>query len=253
MSKKKTTEQFISDAIKVHGDKYDYSKVEYVNNRTKVTIICPIHGAFEQNPKSHINGHDCSRCFNASKNKYDKAIFDIPNSCLTKYYSHWACILERSFCPKYKAKYPTYKDVTICDEWLTLSNFKTWFESHESGYKEGYHLDKDILVKGNKTYSPETCCFVPSEINTLLISQFNHRGELPIGVKKTGSKYSAQLSRNKHRVYLGYFNTPLEAFNAYKTAKEKYIKELAEKYFQEGKITERVYNALMKYEVEITD
>jgi hypothetical protein len=58
------------------------------------------------------------------------------------------------------------------------------------------------------------------------------------------------LNRNK---YLGYYATPLEAFNAYKTAKEEYIKELAEKYFQEGKITERVYNALMKYEVEITD
>ena len=53
--------------------------------------------------------------------------------------------------------------------------------------------------------------------------------------------------------FIGRFNTPLEAFNAYKIAKENYIKELAEKYFQEGKITEKVYNALMKYEVEITD
>lgn len=251
--RKLTTEEFIAKARLVHGDKYDYSLTSYVGNRTKVIIICPIHGAFEQSPKLHLRGHGCNLCYVCGKNRYNKGNFDIPNSCATDYYKHWACMLERSFCPKYKAKYPTYKDVTICDEWLTLSNFKTWFESPESGYKEGYHLDKDILVKGNKIYSPETCCFVPSKINTLLVSQFNHRGEFPIGVKKVRSKYLAQLSRNKHRVYLGYFNTPLEAFNAYKAAKENYIKELAERYFQEGKITERVYNALMKYEVEITD
>ena len=251
--KKLTTEEFIAKARLVHGDKYDYSLTNYVGNRTKVIIICPIHGAFEQSPKLHIRGHGCNLCYVCSKNKYNKGNFDIPNSCTTDYYKHWASILERSFCPKYKAKYPTYKDVTICDEWLTLSNFKTWFESPESGYKEGYHLDKDILVKGNKIYSPETCCFVPQEINLMIVRKQRTNHDLPPFVAKSGNKYTSSVQQNGRHIRLGFYQTPLEAFNAYKNAKERHIRNVAEKYFQEGKITERVYNALMKYEVEITD
>ena len=55
-------EQFIDKARKVHGDKYDYSKVEYVNNRTKISIICPMHGEFLQTPNAHLNGHGCQKC-----------------------------------------------------------------------------------------------------------------------------------------------------------------------------------------------
>ena len=50
MSRKKTKEQFIAEAKNVHGDKYDYSKVVYIDANTKVTIICPIHGMFFQKP-----------------------------------------------------------------------------------------------------------------------------------------------------------------------------------------------------------
>lgn len=62
MAKRKTTEQFIADARKVHGDKYDYSKAEYVNSKTKVSVICPIHGEFEQCPTDHLEGHECRKC-----------------------------------------------------------------------------------------------------------------------------------------------------------------------------------------------
>ena len=60
--KKKTTEEFIKDSIKIHGDKYDYSKVEYINNDTKVCIVCPIHGEFWQTPNKHLNGRGCQKC-----------------------------------------------------------------------------------------------------------------------------------------------------------------------------------------------
>lgn len=59
---RKTTEEFIEEAKKIHGDKYDYSKVEYKNNKTKVTIICPEHGKFEQSPEHHLSGHGCRKC-----------------------------------------------------------------------------------------------------------------------------------------------------------------------------------------------
>ena len=132
-----------------------------------------------------------------------------------------------------------------------LATFKRWYESFN--YQD-YHLDKDILVKNNKVYSPDTCCLVPPEINMLFTKRQNDRGKQPIGVcyiKRSG-KYSATIHKLRN-VHLGFFDTPEEAFQAYKSAKETYVKELATKYFQEGKITQRVYQALMEYQVEITD
>jgi hypothetical protein len=64
-----TTDEFIAKAKKIHGDKYDYSKVEYVNDRTKVCIICPKHGEFWQTPNSHLNGYGCSKCAYEVKGK----------------------------------------------------------------------------------------------------------------------------------------------------------------------------------------
>ena len=58
-----TTEEFIEKARKVHGDKYDYSKVKYKNGHEKVVIICPKHGEFKQTPNSHLMGQGCSKCF----------------------------------------------------------------------------------------------------------------------------------------------------------------------------------------------
>ena len=63
MPKKKTREEFIQDAREKHGDKYDYSKVEYMNNHTKVCIICPDHGEFWQTPHSHTQGQGCPKCY----------------------------------------------------------------------------------------------------------------------------------------------------------------------------------------------
>ncbi len=64
---KLTTEEFIARAKAVHGDRYDYSKVEYVNNSTPVVIICPEHGAFEQRPNNHFNGNGCPKCARATQ------------------------------------------------------------------------------------------------------------------------------------------------------------------------------------------
>ncbi|WGZ93393.1 MAG: DUF723 domain-containing protein [Candidatus Thiothrix putei] len=65
--RKLTTKEFIKRSREVHSDRYDYSKVEYVNNKTKVVIICPEHGDFEQSPNSHLSGIGCPHCANESK------------------------------------------------------------------------------------------------------------------------------------------------------------------------------------------
>ena len=62
MSKRKTTNEFINEAKKVHGEKYDYSKVEYIDRKTKVCIICPEHGEFWQAPSNHLHGQSCPEC-----------------------------------------------------------------------------------------------------------------------------------------------------------------------------------------------
>lgn len=170
----------------------------------------------------------------------------------TKEYTSWSGVLKRGNSKFFKEKNPTYRDATVCKEWHNYQNFAKW---HEQNYHpeimKGWHLDKDILLKGNKLYSPETCCFVPHEINSLIIKSNKCRGVLPIGVKKQNKKYISTLSKNGKCVFLGSFDTPEEAFQAYKIAKEAHIKEVADEW--RGQITEPCYQALYNYKVEITD
>ena len=146
------------------------------------------------------------------------------------FYAKWLSALERGVSEKYAIKKPSYADVTVNEEWKYFSKFKAWMETKNW---KGLQLDKDILVKGNKIYSPETCCFVPSEVNNLIIFSNSARGEYPVGVTfhKRLKKYAANISLGGVIKHLGYFDEVSEAFNSYKIAKERYIKFVAEKYF----------------------
>ena len=157
----------------------------------------------------------------------------------------WREMLRRCYSPNFLFQNPSYKGCSVCNEWLSFSNFKRWFDNN---YVDGYQLDKDILVKGNKIYSPNTCCFVPQEINNLFTKTTIRRGKYPIGVWKRNDNGKFR-ARNTGKTY----NTELEAFYDYKKVKEAYIKEIAEKYFQKNKIQKNVYDSLMNYKVEISD
>lgn len=170
-------------------------------------------------------------------------------------YIVWKSILFRCYSNKFHRKRSSYSECSICDEWKIYSNFKKWFYKN---YIRGYQLDKDILIKGNKLYSPNACCFVPPEINTLIINARASRGSTPIGVSEriyeSGKKvYRACIRMNCAYVCLGTFDTQEGAFVAYKSAKEAYIQEIATKYYNDKKITKNVYDALLKYKIEITD
>ena len=128
--------------------------------------------------------------------------------------------------------------------------------SIEKNLKFLYTVDPnlDLLIKGDKVYSEDTCVFIPVEINSLLTKREALRGEHLIGVywDKTNKAFKAQVSKSKgKREYLGLFNTEIEAYNAYKVAKESFVKEQAEKW--KSQIDDRAYEALMAYTVEITD
>lgn len=175
------------------------------------------------------------------------------NNKRTNAYTKWADMVKRCYNEKSQENLPTYRTVTIFEEWECFQNFAEWVEKNcNLETMKGWHLDKDILIKGNKIYSPETCCLVPQEINNLFIKSDKARGEYPIGVSKEKRRFKAELSTGKNtRIYLGTFNTPEEAFQTYKIAKELRIKEMADKYKKE--IIPEVYQAMYNYQVEITD
>ena len=176
-------------------------------------------------------------------------------------YNKWQSMLKRCFDNKYKDRYPTYKGVTCCDRWLCFANFLEDFEILKQEYNwdndKKLNLDKDILNKNNKIYSLENCVLVPDWINKLFIKSDASRGDCPVGVTyhKRCKKYEAQCNINGKQISLGYYSTPQEAFNAYKIAKEQEIKRVAEDCVSKSYITQesRLYNAMISYQVKITD
>ena len=180
------------------------------------------------------------------------------NGVLTKEYDIWKSMLRRCYSDDFKKKRPTYIGCEVSDNFKNYEYFYEWCNSQVGFGNDGdgnpFQLDKDLLVKGNKVYSENTCVFIPSEINSLLINCTASRGENLIGVcwHKKGKAFEARVRKNKGgSEHLGLFKTEIEAFNAYKEAKESYIKELANKW--KSQIDPRAYKALMNYEVSIDD
>ncbi|MDU6995948.1 MAG: hypothetical protein E6356_13895 [Terrisporobacter othiniensis] len=177
------------------------------------------------------------------------------NSKMVKQYKIWSDLLRRCYDSKWYEKQPTYVNCTMCEEWHNYNTFYKWFdENYYEIQGERVALDKDILYKGNKLYSPETCVFVPQSINNLFVKRDAARGKYPIGVSYNKTKGRFQVRCNneyKERIDLGDFNNPIDAFNEYKRFKELVIKKKAD--LCKDLIPEKLYEAMYKYEVEITD
>lgn len=150
------------------------------------------------------------------------------------YYSKWKGILKRGFCPVYKAKYLTYKYVTICEEWKYLSNFIKWVDSQPNKDWVNCEPDKDLLIIGNKHYSPETVVFVSSKINRFILDSGKTRGDCTVGVNykinliKKPYKASCKCPYSGKQIHLGYFSTELEAHKAWQSKKHEYACQLAD-------------------------
>ena len=176
------------------------------------------------------------------------------NGVLTKEYMLWCRMLERCYSNTYKKKYPTYEGCEVSENFKSYEYFYEWCNKQVGFCNEGWQLDKDLLIKGNKTYSENTCVFLPNEINSLLTRREALRGEHLIGVNwhKRDKAFVAKVNKNKGKQeHLGYFKTEIEAFNAYKQAKEAFVKEQANRW--KSQIDKRAYDSLMNYTVEITD
>ena len=176
------------------------------------------------------------------------------NGVQTKEYALCCDMLRRCYSDDFKKRQPTYDGCEVSDSFKSYTYFYEWCNKQIGFDNEYWQLDKDLLIKGNKVYSEDSCIFLPKEINSLLTKSNKTRGEHLIGVcwYKKDKAFVARVNKNKGgSEYLGSFNTEIEAFKAYKKAKESFIKEQADKW--KSQIDERAYEALMNYTVEITD
>jgi len=162
------------------------------------------------------------------------------------FYSRWVGMLCRCYSDEYHETRPSYIGCTSCPEWLYFSKFKSWMAKQDW---KGKHLDKDLLIQGNKIYSPKTCLFVSAEVNTLLVSSKKNRGAYPIGVgfDKKRNKYCAKYRNGKKVVNLGYYKTIELAFSVYKKFKYERIKCVA------NMQSEPLRSALLNFKINFDD
>ena len=228
--------------IDVYFPKYDWTFVHArYDNFKKGKIKCPYE------PRTFGVGY-------LGEGKYKMS----ENGKYTDEYKIWHGMLKRCYDPKYHERKPTYKGCTVEDYLLNFQNMGEWInENYYEVPGARMCLDKDILCKGNKVYSRETCIFVPERINLLFIKCDKSRGKNPIGVTPTSSgNYQAHCNNGYGKtIALGVYSTKEEAFRVHKEYKEKIIKDVIDSY--EGIIPEPYYSrlktAMYNYEVEIDD
>jgi hypothetical protein len=165
-------------------------------------------------------------------------------------YNRWKSMFTRCYYPDELSRHPTYAGCTVAEEWHNFQVFAEWYYQQPNHDKQGFHLDKDLLVTGNKVYGPDFCSFVPNRINKLLTNSARSRGKYPQGVSKhrKDGKYYASLCVDNRQKCLGGYATPEEAVEVYREAKERYVREQAEKY--KDVLHHKVYYNLMNYSLE---
>lgn len=175
------------------------------------------------------------------------------NGNRTKEYSVWYAMMQRCYSENLDKSKNSYKSVFVCDDWHNFQNFAEWYKNNYYEIdKEKIALDKDILIKGNKVYSPSTCVFAPTRINNLILSTKAKRGDLPLGVYLEGGRYRVQCkNENKKRKNLGRYDSVDEAFLTYKKYKEDLIVKIADVY--KSKIPKKLYEGLLRYKIEKFD
>lgn len=217
----------------VHGDKYDYSNSRYTRGKDKIIITCLKHGDFIQRASTHLRGSGCPKCFQERNGGIvcGVGINDVGQIDIGLF-TTWRGMLFRCYDKRYNS---AYSGCEVCDEWKTLSKFSVWYYNN---HREGWQLDKDILGDG-KLYSPQTCCFVPPEINMCLVGKDSE------GVTYAKNKWQASFSQK----YIGRYTTKKDAILAYKKIKGEHIKTLAHKYGDV--LPTRVYEKLLEHALRL--
>lgn len=255
-----TKSVFLERLYEKYGDKITHIGALFDFYDKGQEFNCKIHGDFTCVPsdilrKERIGCSWCGRESSAKKNTGKKkptgvmlcerrGIFGVGYRDIVAYCEGkplrtakmWYGLLARCYCEKTQEKNPSYIGCNVSEDWLTYSKFKADVEKMVGYDKEGWELDKDVLIEGNKTYSFETCLFLPKEINSVFKQPTLSKKGLPTGIlpytSKKGVRYRAYCSAGNKgvRVYIGSFETLGDAENAYLRAKYDGIVRLCEKY-----------------------
>lgn len=134
------------------------------------------------------------------------------------YFKTWRNMLDRAYSECWKKRRPSLEGVTVCEEWLHFMNFRDWMERQ---LWEGRYLDKDILIRGNKEYSPSACAFILNATNRLM--NFDHNSDRLLGADFHMGRWRALYSGK----YLGHYDTQEQAHTAWKAARAKALVEAA--------------------------
>lgn len=168
------------------------------------------------------------------------------NGDRTKEYAHFHSMFNRVFGKSALKHRETYRDCNIDEHFHNFQVFAEWCNKQVGFSEDGWQLDKDILIKGNRTYSPMACVFVPNAINCIFAAGTKN-DTLPKGVywKPKRACYVSAVSVDNKFKHLGYFNTIDDAKAAYDKAKIDEVCRVAEKY--RSRIDKRVYEILLNF------
>lgn len=161
-------------------------------------------------------------------------------------YSTWIGMFIRCYRKNIKQSDISYIGCLVAPEWHNFQNFADWYEGHDS-YGLSYHLDKDLLKKGNRVYSPELCCLIPPELNAAIVNPAPSSTGLPVGVNlcKRSGRFRVRVNEKGVSRYIGRFDSVDAARAAYVEAKECHIKALAKDW--QSRVAENVYNSLISW------
>ncbi len=160
----------------------------------------------------------------------------------------------RCYSEQYLRKKPRYRGCTVDPAFHDFKDFFKWMPSAKGHDMSGWHIDKDIVAAGNKVYSPETCVFVPREINSFYTKREKSRGDYPLGVSLHKQVNRFMVSGHElagKTIYLGLYDTPEEGFNVFLDHKKRQAKMLANIY--DGLVDERVIHSLMNFTLSMED
>lgn len=168
----------------------------------------------------------------------------------TKEYTHWSSMMTRCYYEGYHERFPTYAECSVDPQWHNFQEFAEWCQWQVGFGNKKSVLDKDLLSAGNKLYSPETCVFLPPELNSLIVTQVKVGKHFPAGIsfQQSSQKYIVSCAIDGKNKNLGRYKCPDEAFAVYKDFKESLVKEKAEEY--KDRIDIRAYAGMMNFKVQ---
>lgn len=220
----------------------DYVEIQFLKTGTKIEV--------DRNAarEGYVKDHNAVTFYGVGFLGYGK----FNKTEYKKVYNTWYDMLSRCYCDRRTdntRKRYNFLNVTVDERWHCFQNFGDWFVKN---YIEGFHLDKDLKMPNSRVYSPETCEFIPQEINNLLGSCNWNRGRFPVGVNKetNSNSFRAKIRTGTGVIHKSGFKNPDEAFLFYKKHKEAFIKQKAEEHYAAGNISKTIYENLLNWQIE---